>query len=76
MADNPDSFIANGVGDDTDTTIPRGIDYDIRDPLSSCKLPPRTLRTAAGTVEFAEFGEGPPVVALHGADEIERWFDS
>lgn len=41
--------------------------YDIQDPLLSSKLAPKTAQTALGVVEYAEIGEGPVVVALHGA---------
>ncbi|RJR42079.1 MAG: alpha/beta hydrolase [Deltaproteobacteria bacterium] len=41
--------------------------YDIQDPLLSGKLTPKIAQTTLGVVEYAEIGEGPAVVALHGA---------
>ena len=41
--------------------------YDIQDPQLSSKLAPRTVKTAHGVVEYIEMGDGPVVVALHGA---------
>jgi pimeloyl-ACP methyl ester carboxylesterase len=41
--------------------------YDIEDPQLSKKLSPKKVKTALGEVEYAEIGEGSPVVALHGA---------
>ncbi len=41
--------------------------YDIQDPQLSSKLPPKTANTAVGVVEYAEIGDGPAVVAIHGA---------
>ena len=40
---------------------------DLKDLQLSGKLSPKTVATARGTVEFAEIGEGPVVVAVHGA---------
>jgi pimeloyl-ACP methyl ester carboxylesterase len=41
--------------------------YDFKDPRLSKKLPPRKAITALGPVEYVEVGDGPVVVALHGA---------
>lgn len=41
--------------------------YDFQDPQLSSKLAPKTVETALGVVEYAEIGEGPVVVAIHGA---------
>ena len=35
--------------------------------ISSVQLLPKSVATPQGVVEYAEFGEGPPVIALHGA---------
>jgi len=39
----------------------------IQDPQLSSKLSPKTVTTALGVVEYAEIGQGPAVVSLHGA---------
>jgi pimeloyl-ACP methyl ester carboxylesterase len=41
--------------------------YDFQDPQLSSKLPPKMAETALGVVEYAEIGDGPVVVAVHGA---------
>jgi pimeloyl-ACP methyl ester carboxylesterase len=41
--------------------------FVFKDPQLSGKLSPKTVVTALGVVEFAEIGEGPVVVAIHGA---------
>lgn len=41
--------------------------FSIQDPQLSDKLSPKTATTALGAVEYAEIGQGPVVVALHGA---------
>ncbi|MGA3116006.1 MAG: alpha/beta hydrolase [Syntrophobacteraceae bacterium] len=41
--------------------------YDIKDPQLSQKLVPTRTKTALGVVEYVEIGDGPVVVALHGA---------
>lgn len=43
------------------------MNYDIQDPQLSSKIVPQTAPTALGVVEYAEIGEGPVVVAIHGA---------
>jgi len=43
------------------------VPLELKDPLLSKKLSPKTLDTELGTVEYVEVGEGPVVVALHGA---------
>ena len=43
------------------------VGYDIQDPQLSSKLAPKTAKTGRGMVEYAEIGDGPVVVALHGA---------
>ena len=40
---------------------------DFNDPRFSEKIQPRTVETSRGVVEYAEIGDGPAVVALHGA---------
>jgi len=39
----------------------------IQDPQLSSKLLPTTANTALGAVEYAEIGDGPVVVVIHGA---------
>lgn len=41
--------------------------YDIKDPQLSRKLVPERAKTALGVVEYVEIGDGPVVIALHGA---------
>lgn len=41
--------------------------FDFKDPKLSGKVSPKTVVTACGSVEFAEIGDGPVVVAVHGA---------
>lgn len=41
--------------------------HDIQDAQLSRKLTPKTSQTALGVVEYVEIGDGPVVVALHGA---------
>lgn len=41
--------------------------YDIKDAQLSRKLLPTRVETALGAVEYVEIGDGPAVVALHGA---------
>lgn len=41
--------------------------FDFKDPKLSGKLSPKTVSTALGVVEFVEIGDGPVVVAVHGA---------
>lgn len=41
--------------------------YDIKDAQLSRKLVPTGRKTALGVVEYVEIGDGPIVVALHGA---------
>jgi pimeloyl-ACP methyl ester carboxylesterase len=41
--------------------------YGLQDPQLSKKLSPKTAKTARGPVEYAEIGDGPVVVAIHGA---------
>jgi hypothetical protein len=43
------------------------ITYDFQDPQLSNKLAPKTAQTALGRVEYAEIGQGPVVVAIHGS---------
>jgi hypothetical protein len=43
------------------------MEYNFKDALLSSKLIPKTEKTALGVVEYVEIGEGPVVVALHGA---------
>ena len=44
--------------------------------ISSVQLLPKSVATPQGVVEYVEFGEGPPIIALHGAmggcDQIGR----
>ncbi len=40
---------------------------DFQDPKLSTRCAPKAAKTALGLVEYAEIGEGPVVVALHGA---------
>lgn len=39
----------------------------MKNPRPVERLEPRVVNIAQGPVEYAEFGQGPPVVALHGA---------
>ena len=41
--------------------------FDFKDPKLSGKVSPKTVVTALGSVEFAEIGDGPVVVTVHGA---------
>lgn len=41
--------------------------YDLSDPTLVNKLVPQTAKTALGVVEYVEVGDGPVVVAIHGA---------
>jgi pimeloyl-ACP methyl ester carboxylesterase len=41
--------------------------YDFQDPQLSIKVASKTAKTALGVVEYAEIGDGPAVVAIHGA---------
>jgi len=41
--------------------------YDIQDPELSVKLMPKRVKTLLGPAEYVEIGDGPAVVALHGA---------
>jgi pimeloyl-ACP methyl ester carboxylesterase len=41
--------------------------YDIQDPRLSSRLAPKSANTGIGVVEYAEIGDGPVVVAIHGA---------
>ncbi|OQY60220.1 MAG: hypothetical protein B6245_02495 [Desulfobacteraceae bacterium 4572_88] len=41
--------------------------YDFQEPQLLYKLRPKQTETALGTAEYAEIGDGPPVVAIHGA---------
>lgn len=41
--------------------------YPIQDPQLSRKLTPKTAETALGVVEYVEMGDGPVVIAIHGA---------
>ncbi len=41
--------------------------YDFKDAQLSKKLKPATAETLLGAVEYVEIGDGPAVVALHGA---------
>lgn len=41
--------------------------YNIQHPQLSSKLVPKTAKTALGVVEYVEIGDGPVVIALHGA---------
>ena len=41
--------------------------YDFQDPQLLYKLRPQKAETALGTAEYAEIGDGLPVIALHGA---------
>jgi pimeloyl-ACP methyl ester carboxylesterase len=41
--------------------------FSIQDPQLSNKISPKTAATALGPVEYADIGQGPVVVALHGA---------
>ena len=41
--------------------------YPIQDPQLSSKLTPKTAETALGVVEYVEMGDGPVVIAIHGA---------
>jgi len=43
------------------------VTYDFRDPQLSSKIKPERANTAIGVVEYAEIGDGPAVVAVHGA---------
>jgi pimeloyl-ACP methyl ester carboxylesterase len=43
------------------------VEYDFQDPQLSSRLAPKTANTARGIVEYAEIGDGPVVVAIHGA---------
>jgi len=43
------------------------VTYNIKDPQLSQKLVPTRTKTALGVVEYVEIGDGPVVVALHGA---------
>jgi pimeloyl-ACP methyl ester carboxylesterase len=43
------------------------VTYDFQDAQLSRKLVPKTAKTALGVVEYVEIGDGPVVVALHGA---------
>jgi pimeloyl-ACP methyl ester carboxylesterase len=43
------------------------VEYDFQDPQLSSQLAPKTANTARGIVEYAEIGDGPVVVAIHGA---------
>jgi len=43
------------------------VTYPIRDPQLSRKLTPKTAETALGVVEYVEMGDGPVVIAIHGA---------
>jgi pimeloyl-ACP methyl ester carboxylesterase len=43
------------------------VTYDFQDAQLSRKLEPKTAKTALGVVEYVEIGDGPAVVALHGA---------
>jgi pimeloyl-ACP methyl ester carboxylesterase len=43
------------------------VTYSLHDSLLSKKLIPIQARTERGTVEYVEIGDGPVVVALHGA---------
>lgn len=41
--------------------------YDFKDAQLTNKVEPKTAKTSLGVVEYVEMGEGPVVVALHGA---------
>ncbi len=41
--------------------------YDLTDPQLSNKCKPKEANTALGVVEYAEIGDGPVVLAVHGA---------
>ena len=41
--------------------------FDFKDPQLSGKLSVKTVTTALGVVEFVEIGDGPVVIAVHGA---------
>ena len=41
--------------------------FDFQDPQLSSRLAPKTAQTALGVVEYVEIGDGPVVVAIHGA---------
>jgi pimeloyl-ACP methyl ester carboxylesterase len=41
--------------------------YGFQDPHLSSQVPPKTAETPLGVVEYAEIGDGPAVVTLHGA---------
>jgi len=43
------------------------VTFDIKDPQLSKKLEPITAATTLGPVEYVEIGDGPAVVAIHGA---------
>lgn len=43
------------------------MEYRFDDPKLAEKLQPQTVTTPLGEIEYAEFGSGPAVVALHGA---------
>lgn len=40
---------------------------DFNDPYLSSKIKPLTIETDNGIVEYVDFGEGPVIVAIHGA---------
>lgn len=41
--------------------------YDLEDAQLSSKVVPKTAKTALGVAEYVELGDGPVVIALHGA---------
>jgi len=43
------------------------VTYDIKDAQLSRRLAPKTAKTNLGFVEYVEIGDGPVVVAVHGA---------
>jgi len=43
------------------------MEYEMNDARLTVKLKPGTVKTVLGPVEYVEFGDGPAVVAIHGA---------
>jgi pimeloyl-ACP methyl ester carboxylesterase len=43
------------------------MNHDFQDPQFAKQLTPKTADTALGVMQYAEIGEGPVVVSLHGA---------
>jgi pimeloyl-ACP methyl ester carboxylesterase len=41
--------------------------HDFKDPYLSSNIKPLTIETDNGIIEYVDFGEGPVIVAIHGA---------